>query len=113
MSKTCGVYLAVVGVLLLIAASGCASTYEVTVDVEPEEGGEIAGEGVYQEGGLVTVEAAPEEGYEFVGWLKDADEISSEQTYTFEIDGDIELRAEFKVQQHQIYLRTPAEKDIV
>ncbi|OWZ84199.1 InlB B-repeat-containing protein [Natranaerobius trueperi] len=37
--------------------------YEVVVQTDTEEAGEIEGEGTYEEGEEVTVEAEPKEGY--------------------------------------------------
>ncbi|ACB84629.1 leucine-rich repeat domain-containing protein [Natranaerobius thermophilus] len=75
--------------------TGCTPEYEVEIQADPEEAGEIEGEGTYEEGEEVTVEAEPNEGYEFKKWEKEGEEVSQDQEYKFEIEESIELVAEF------------------
>ena len=75
---------------------GCApEEYEVEVQADPEEAGEISGEGIYEEGEDVTVEAESEEGYEFIEWEKDGKEID-EKSFEFEIEEDTEVLVNFR-----------------
>ncbi len=71
--------------------------YEITLSAEPEEGGELSGEGVYEEEEKdeVMVEAHPGEGYVFEKWLEDGKEVSCDQNYSFALEKDRELTALF------------------
>ncbi|UMZ75253.1 leucine-rich repeat domain-containing protein [Natranaerofaba carboxydovora] len=80
---------------LTVFTVGCAPEYEVEVQADPEDAGEISGEGTYEEGEEVTVEAEPDEGYEFEGWYKDGERVSQDQDYEFEIEESKELVAGF------------------
>ena len=76
--------------------AGCApEEYEVEVQADPEEAGEIKGEGTYEEGEEVTVESHGNSDYIFKGWLKEGEKISDEVEYTFEIEKDKQLIAEY------------------
>jgi len=68
--------------------TGCTPEYEVEVQADPEDAGEIEGEGMYEEGEEVAVEVEPEEGYEFEKWEKDGAKISSQEKYEFEVTED-------------------------
>ena len=79
--------------------AGCAQAqdeYEVKIQAVPEEGGEIKGEGTYEENKEVTVEAEPAKDYEFVKWKKDEEKLSGETTYKFEAEKNKDLIAEFQ-----------------
>jgi hypothetical protein len=79
-----------------IVASFAIKTYTVTVAANPEEGGEVTGEGEYEHGELVTVTAIPDddENYEFLYWTF-LDGQSTENPYTFTATADITLTANF------------------
>ena len=83
-------YLLIVSLaVLLVTVVGCApEEYEVEIQADPEEAGEIEGEGTYEEGEEVVVEAEPEEGYEFEKWEKDDVKVSSQEKYEFEVPED-------------------------
>ena len=81
--------------------AGCAQEYEVEVQADPEDAGEIKGEGTYEEGEEVTVEAKPEEGYEFLGWEINGDKVSEDKNYDFEISDDKQFEAIFE-KEHAI-----------
>ena len=75
---------------------GCAPEYEVEVQTDPEDAGEIEGEGTYEEGEKAKVQLDIEESYEFKGWYKDGERVSEAEEYEFEIEEDKELVAEFE-----------------
>ncbi len=75
---------------------GCESEYRVTLEVMPQEGGEISGEGEYSSETEVTVEARPEEGYSFVEWVEEGETVSTEEKYEFVIENDRDLMAFFE-----------------
>ena len=85
-----------------IVAEFVKEEYEVKVDVinmapSKGEGGKVSGGGIYEHGQEVTVKADPEDGYVFESWMKDGGEISTNKTYKFAIEKDIELKANFGI----------------
>ena len=73
-----------------------AIKHNVTLSVEPEEGGTASGEGEYIEGGLVGLDAFPNEDYYFTGWAdEEGDYVSMARNYAFLIEDDRKLTATF------------------
>ncbi len=68
--------------------------YNVTVTVE---NGTVEGAGEYEEGKTATLTATPAEGYEFINWLVDDVEVSTENPYTFTVTADVALVANFEL----------------
>ncbi len=58
-------------------------------------GGTASGSGAYEYGKYVTLTADPKDGYSFDGWYSGDRRLSSNQTYTFKITGDIAIRPVF------------------
>ena len=71
-------------------------TYTVTVRANPAGGGSVTGGGVYDEGASVTVRTKTNDGYEFMGWQENGKTVSISASYTFTIDRDVDLTAEFE-----------------
>ena len=73
--------------------------FELTLHVEPTEGGDVSGQGSYPEGVKVSVTATPNEGWEFTGWTGETDHVndplSSNTTVTMPA-GDVTLTANFQ-----------------
>ena len=76
--------------------------YEVEVQADPEEAGEIEGEGTYEEGEEVKIEAEPKEGYEFEKWEEDGEKITSDKDYKLEVGEDVTLEAQFEKEEHEV-----------
>lgn len=78
-----------------IVAEFTAITYELTVDVDPSEGGSVDPEsGTFEEGEEVEVTASAADGWSFAGWSGD---ISSDNNpLTFTMEDDTELTATFE-----------------
>ncbi|MBR0123631.1 MAG: hypothetical protein IJM12_07300, partial [Bacteroidales bacterium] len=70
--------------------------YEVTVAANPAEGGEVTGEGTYEEGTEVTIEASANDGYTFAFWTEGDEIVSTEASYTFIINEDHDFVANFE-----------------
>ena len=73
--------------------------YTVKATVNPAETGVIAGlaeGGVYVKGAEATLTATAAEGYEFVNWTVADSVVSTEATYTFVVEANVELVANFK-----------------
>jgi hypothetical protein len=70
------------------------TTYELTVNTEPSQGGSVDPEGgTYDEGEEVEVTATPSAGWEFSGWSGDIE--SSDNPLTVTMDANTTITAEF------------------
>ena len=70
--------------------------YELTLLVDPDEGGTVTGAGEYEAGDQVTVTATPNPGFIFVKWTQDGEELTRQVSYTFNMPAeDLTLVAHF------------------
>jgi hypothetical protein len=60
-----------------------AQTVDIKVNIEPADGGEVAGEGAYSYGDQVILTVTPYENYAFVNWTENGEVVCEEPTYTF------------------------------
>jgi hypothetical protein len=60
--------------------------YYIYTTADPEEGGEMTGEGTYHYGDQVTLTATPNEGYQFINWTFENVVVSTNATYTFTVN---------------------------
>ena len=67
--------------------------YNVTVTAE---NGTVEGAGEYEKGATATLTATANEGYEFVNWTKGEEVVSTENPYTFTVNADVALVANFQ-----------------
>ena len=75
--------------------------YDITVSANPTDGGTIEGAGNYAEGAEVTLTATANTGYAFVNWTENGTSVSSDASYTFTVDGDRTLVANFVAVESQ------------
>ena len=61
------------------------NTYTISVMADPEEGGIVAGAGDYVYGTTCTLTATANESYDFMGWTKDEELISTDTCFTFTV----------------------------
>ena len=66
------------------------------VSVSAEGQGAVDGGGTYERGAGVTVTATAAEGHHFVAWLVDGEQVSTEASYTFVVEADVALVAQFE-----------------
>ena len=71
--------------------------YDVTLAANPVEGGSIAGDGSYIAGTEVTVTARTNTHYHFVNWTENGNPVSTDAAYTFTINADRDLVANFEL----------------
>jgi hypothetical protein len=76
--------------------------HEVTVSVNDESFGTVAGAGVYGYGEEVTLTAIPNEGYKFVNWTENDTIVSEEAEYTFVVKGDRNFVANFELLTYEV-----------
>ena len=76
--------------------------YNITVSANPSNGGNVAGGGTYQQGQSCTVTATANTGYAFANWTENGNVVSSQANYTFTVNGNRTLVANFTPQQYTI-----------
>ena len=74
-------------------------TYTITVLADPSNGGSVSGGGNYIYGQNVTVTALPNSGYTFTNWTENGTQVSTNSTYTFAVNNNRTLVANFIIPQ--------------
>lgn len=77
-------------------------TYTVSVSVNPSNSGTVTGGGSYTEGTSCTVSASANEGYTFINWTENGGQVSTQASYTFTVQGNRNLVANFSTQSYII-----------
>ena len=72
-----------------------AETYRISLVPMPVEGGKVYGSGEYTEGELITVDAVAGVDYIFINWTENGVEVSRDIIYTFTVERDVKLVANF------------------
>ncbi len=75
------------------------ATYSVTATASPLAGGIISGIGTYQYGETATLTAIVNTNYKFVSWTESGEIVSEDAEYSFTVEDDRELVANFEVEQ--------------
>lgn len=73
--------------------------YDVAISVNPKNAGEVEGAGNYYHGEKVTIKALANEGYSFINWTEGENVISEEAEYSFVITSDMNVVANFVLQE--------------
>ncbi len=76
--------------------------YTISVSANPSNGGTVAGGGTYQEGQSCTVSATANAGYDFLNWTENGNTVSTNASYTFTVNGNRNLVANFELQTFEI-----------
>lgn len=79
-----------------------SDTYTVSFSSLPAEGGSLSGSGTYNYGNNVTVNATPRQGYSFANWTENGTLVSTSSTYSFIINSNRALTANFKATTYLI-----------
>lgn len=69
--------------------------YTLGIFSTPNDSGKLIGGGTYTEGETVVIKSNPLSGYQFVGWYDNDRLLSTESTYSFVIDTNMEITAKF------------------
>lgn len=69
--------------------------YEITATANPEGAATFTGTGFYREGTECTLTAVANAGYGFDNWTLNGNVVSTNPSYTFEVEGDAEYVANF------------------
>jgi Flp pilus assembly protein protease CpaA len=74
---------------------GLCAAGEITATADPAEGGTVTGAGSYAGGVICTLTATANEGYTFINWMENGQQVSTDPTYSFIVDGDASYVAKF------------------
>lgn len=72
--------------------------YRINVSSTPVNCGEVLGGGAYREGQTCNLRAIPATGYIFSNWTENGNEVSTNATFTFTVNSNRDLVANFKAQ---------------
>jgi uncharacterized repeat protein (TIGR02543 family) len=81
-----------------------ASQFAVILSSNPAAGGMTTGSGAYNAGSSVTVTATPNNGYTFVSWTDNGTIASTSPTYTFALNANRTLIANFAINTYTLAL---------
>ena len=70
--------------------------FEITVRASPASDGMVSGAGTFVAGTSQTVTATPNGGFTFVHWTENGRVVSTSESYTFTLDSNVILVADFK-----------------
>ncbi len=76
--------------------------YDINVSADPSNGGTVSGGGTYQQGQSCTVIATANTGYTFTNWTENGSVVSNSASYTFTVNGNRNLVAQFQQQSYTI-----------
>ena len=76
--------------------------YNVSVSANPTEGGTVTGGGTYEEGQPCTITATANNGYTFNNWTENGVVVSSDATYTFIVNDNHNLIANFSINTYTV-----------
>ena len=85
-----------------LVANFTANTYTVSVTANPSNGGTVSGGGSFTHGQSCTVSATANTGYTFINWTENGAQVSSQAEYTFSVNGNRNLVANFSTQSYII-----------
>ena len=85
-----------------INVGGAPQTYTITVSANPTNGGTATGGGSYNQGASCTVRATAANGYTFTNWTEGGNVVSTNASYTFTVNANRNLVANFTQQSYTI-----------
>ena len=87
---------------------GGTQQYTVNVSANPNIGGTVTGGGTYNQGQSCTVTATPNASYIFTNWTENGNVVSSNASYTFTVNTNRTLVANFTAQSQQYTINVSA-----
>ena len=76
--------------------------YNVSVSANPTNGGNVTGDGAYEEGQQCTVTATANAGYTFTNWTENGSVVSANASYSFTVTGNRNLIANFTANTYTV-----------
>jgi len=80
-----------------LIANFSLNTFLISTSENPSNGGTTSGGGTYNYGEIITVGATPELGFSFVNWTENDQEVSSDIEYSFTVNQNRNLVANFSI----------------
>ena len=77
-------------------------SFNISVSVNPTNGGTVIGAGVYNDGDTANLIARPDSAYNFVNWTLNGSEVSTDTSYSFTVTSDTALVVNF-LQIHTVF----------
>ena len=90
-----GAVLAVKNQIMITKEPIPSEQFNITVSANPTNGGTVSGGGEFGLGESCTVNAEPAEGFTFINWTINNEVVSTEASYTFVVNDDRDLVANF------------------
>ena len=87
-----------------LTANFLGKSQTIVLLANPPENGTVTGEGVYPYGETITVHAIPIEGYSLANWTEDDAEVSRDADYSFTVERNRTLTANFTIATYDITL---------
>ena len=87
---------------------GGTQQYTVNVSANPNIGGTVTGGGTFNQGQSCTVTATANSGYTFTNWTENGTVVSTQANYTFTVNSNRTLVANFTVQSQQYTINVSA-----
>ena len=81
-----------------INVGGAPQTFTITVSANPTNGGTVTGGGTFNQGASCTVSATANTGYTFTNWTENGNVVSTQANYTFTVNSNRTLVANFQAQ---------------
>ena len=82
----------------ITVGGGGGTTYNITFSANPTNGGNVTGGGTYNQGQSCTVSATANNGYTFTNWTENGSVVSTQANYTFTVNSNRTLVANFQAQ---------------
>ena len=92
----------------ITVGGGGGTTYNITVSANPTNGGTVSGGGTYNQGQSCTVTATANSGYTFTNWTENGNVVSTQANYTFTVNNNRTLVANFTAQPQQYTISVSA-----
>ncbi len=92
------------GESFVINAIVIANTYTISASANPSFGGSFSGAKTYNSGEVATLSASPNAGYSFVNWTENGTAVSDNPNYSFTVNINRTLVANFGINIHTISL---------
>ena len=83
-----------------------STQYTINVSANPMEGGTVTGGGTYEQGQFCAVHATSNNGYIFTNWTENGEVVSTNSYYSFNVNGNRDLVANFLANTCQIIVRS-------
>jgi len=87
---------------------GGTQNYTINVSANPSHGGNVTGGGTYQQGQSCTVTASANPGYIFRNWTENGNLVSAQASYTFTVNSNRTLVANFEEEIQNYNIRVSA-----